>query len=410
MRSSVLRHRSSVLSVKSLVVLGSVLLVATVAIGVALAATSTKNFTASIVAGPGAQEYTFTLTNHQSSNQSLGSANVLVPDEVDLTTLSVAAPTVSGGKIWTSFVNGSVIELRAKDARNAIARGESVSIVITATTACTVQTTWSTFAKQSNTFLGTGNDFVLLGDQPSVTLSGTGVATLEIGTIDDPQEKDTEFSATVTATDACGNPGTGSVSIELLPGSNTGQLTGTSPLTLDSNGQATFDDLSIDKSGTDYRLKASWNGVTDESNEFDVVDEICRSGSPCFASDGLGTSVSAPSPPFGATLAITFSGLGSTSSCGTHDIVGSRITLDPVGYQAASEVTMTWPTAQPPGVGVPFYVICLDDGKPGSPKVLPVCAKQDPQATCELRRSRTGVGDFQAVVLLAPFDPGFDFG
>jgi hypothetical protein len=415
-RVPVTKGRTWFVPVRVLVVLGGAMLVAAAVVAVALASTATKQFRAEM-AQSGPTTFQLTLRN-VSVNNSFGSANVEIPAGFPDPTGFVQV-VAGGSKQWKTpdpQTDPRRIELRATNNQNALAPGETLVLTFTASPApCSADPfVFRTTVKQSNSFSGPpGNDFIDADSgtkiaEPSV-VAATGTPTLEFKPdVDSPQAKNEPFSVTVEAKDACGNPGTGTVAVALDAGANTGVLSGTTTATL-LGGEATFSTLAIDKSGTDYVLEASWNDVDEDSNEFDVVDEICGPGT-CTASDGLGTSVSTVVPA-GGSLAIRFSGAGGQLSCGSGPIIGSRITLDPVYPDGteAQEVVFVWANSLPPGVGVPNYTLCYEDDK-GNPAIeLPKCSSTVPP-TCELHRSRTGVADLRIRILLAPVDPQFDLG
>ena len=107
------------------------------------------------------------------STQYLGSANVTFP--AGFSSLSVQSVSPPAGKVWTAAISGNVVQLRNSGSNTsyALAPGQAVVVTVKATTpsGCASYPV-ATQAKQSNDFSGTpGNDFNLVGTQPSVTVS-----------------------------------------------------------------------------------------------------------------------------------------------------------------------------------------------------------------------------------------------
>jgi hypothetical protein len=148
------------------------------------------------------------------------------------------------------------------------------------------------------------------------------------------------------------------------------------------------------------------------TDTFDVVGSICVSD--CKVTDGLGLTGVDAKVPSGGKILITFESTPGSSACGgTLGRVGSSITIDP-RIRVPTQATFRWTKAAQEkagraNVGVTHFVLCWS--KPDDPSSqLRKC--DDPLAapTCELKRNRTGVGDLEIVVRLAPFDPQFDLG
>lgn len=376
-------------------------------IGAALATTSTKNAGAQFLpathAAGATETYTLHLANDASSNQTLGSANVTVPAG-----FTVVGSSLTNNRNWSATLNGSAIELRAETSKRALAPGQTLVVSFTATAPCTPSPQpipWQTFVKQSNNFLGSGNDFVV-NPQPTVTLAGGGTPTFEFAPVADPQAVGQSFEVTVTAKDGCGNTDASYTGTPTLGGLAAG-ATYTSLVFTSTSGGVASADVTPASPETDAQLTAVDGARQGTSNSFDVVGFLCTSAdvSPvCEATDAAGTtSVSTARPTGSAKLAISFS--GGSSTCGSS-VIGSSITLDPIGYASGTNVTFTWDKAIAPGTGVANFVLCWS--KPDqAPSELPKCGKH-PQTTCELKRSRTGVGDLEIVLFLDPSDPEFD--
>jgi hypothetical protein len=369
--------------------------------------------------------YDLTLTNSNTapniSTQTLGSANVTVPSGFSATTTSVTAP---GTKSWTAGVESGTVKFRAGTSGDALAPGESVTAHLSVTTSCSASSgaPWTSTAKQANNFSGPpGNDFVLVQPDPALTVTGGGggtPVTLEFVQQPSLAEAGSPISPAVSvrAVDECGQTATGatgSVSLTLSGGTAGATASGATASFASGTGVATFSSLTVDLAGTDYRLTASSPGLTSSapSTTFDVVDFLCTSDDPyCEAQDGGGTThVRSPAPPTGGTMSFTFTGAGGQFTCGDvqRAVIGSQTIVDPQYPQASQDpiqLTFTYDKSVAPGTGVANFVFCLskDDGQ--SYFIVKKCGKR-PQTPCELSRSRTGVGDLEIVVLIAPDDP-----
>jgi hypothetical protein len=139
----------------------------------AQAATSTKFYSVAVtptaVEVGLAVEYEVTLTNSSTSTQTLGSANVTVPSIYSGVT--VGAVTAPSGKVWTVQYVAPNLQFRANSLKDAIAPGQEVSALVTATASATGDYTWVTAARQSNNFSGPpGNSFIREGADPVVSV------------------------------------------------------------------------------------------------------------------------------------------------------------------------------------------------------------------------------------------------
>jgi len=389
--------------------------------GTAQAGPSTKFYGITIApttaAAGSTATYTLTLRNSTDSTQTLGSANVSVPSASGFTVTAVAPAAAEGGKTWSATLGSAAVRLRAASSGDALAPGESVSTELTVSTACNATTaTWESIAKQSNNFNGPpGNDFARQGADPvlTVTAGGGTLAALVFGQQPSRSEKDSAISPAVTVrgVDVCGNAATGAtgeVSIALGTNPSGATLAGTlsKPLV---GGVATFGDLTVDRSGLGYTLVASKEALSATSDPFDVVDLLCVSTDAICESedDGQTTHIMSPAPPAGGTMGFSFSALGGTFTCGgtARAVIGAQTTIDPQGYDAPIQLTFTWDKAVAPGTGVANFVFCLSKDEGASYFEPPACATKKPRPPCEVSRSRTGVGDLEIVILIAPDDP-----
>src|SRR5918996_1508881 len=120
--------------------------------------------------------YTLTLRNSTDSTQTLGSANVDIPSASGFTVTAVAPAVAPAGKTWLASLGSGAVQFRAASSGDALASGQSVSTQLTVSTACNATTaTWASSAKQSNGFNGPpGNDFLLQGSDPVLTVTAGG--------------------------------------------------------------------------------------------------------------------------------------------------------------------------------------------------------------------------------------------
>jgi hypothetical protein len=167
--------------------------------------------TDAVFAGDADARLTFVLTN-QSPNQELGSANVEVPDVLDVQqVIPVTADTVDG--------TTQLIELRDLG----LATGESVEVVLEVDVRrCTApaageQPEVQVFAKQSNTFKGTGNDFFPKPDVEVVEIVGT--CTLAFAA----QPRDAQRETAITSVDY--DPQGAPIAVEVRDAGDTGPAT-----------------------------------------------------------------------------------------------------------------------------------------------------------------------------------------
>ncbi|HWE82509.1 MAG TPA: hypothetical protein VG265_12740, partial [Gaiellaceae bacterium] len=190
------------------ILVGLLVVVAMTIGGLADAAPSTKqyetSFTPSLAAaGAAGVTYMLTLQNDPKSNQTLGSANFLVPSR--FSSVSVTQPVASGGQTgWSAAIDAGVLELRSATSKDGLAPGQALTMSVTLTappisTAC-FDYSWHSAVKQSNDFGGTGNDFALQGADAALTvaklvITGQPAAVVQAGST---------FSTSVSAEDGCG--------------------------------------------------------------------------------------------------------------------------------------------------------------------------------------------------------------
>ena len=408
---------------------------------VASAAPSTKFYTGTVTPGTatpgGTQTYTFAIADSSGSTQSLGSANINVP--ADFTSVTVGAVTPPPGKVWTATLVSGQIKLRnpGPGSTSRLDPGESVSVLVTATapTSCG-SFTWTTAAKQSNDFNGTGNDFVLSGTDPTISTIGCQVAdhvSFGQGPTDVQVASPITPAVTVLVQDASGNTVTSSTAaITLAIGTNPsgGVLSGTSncpagPGTVCQSavgGVATFADLSIDTAGTGYTLGASSPGLTGAtSGAFNVLVVLapCVAGG-CVGSTGASATstnttvlqnVSIPARLVDGTLELgsdpSSEAVAATFCGGQACLAGSFI------MQVVPPTNSTYLTDQPItvilaldksialGTGVPHFKVFSGSSLSGVGTVLAGCPKKGPiTVKCISEQHRDNAGDVVITILI----------
>lgn len=381
---------------------------------------------------------TLTLTNNNRSKQTIGSANFTAP--VGVTPSSPSINPVRTG--WgAGLLPGGIVTFRSTS--NALNSGESVSADVTVTIAGTcADASWLSQVKQSNDFSGTGNDFSVGVDTNLRPLGSLSIA--DIGTeVDDPDtpedenlfvpqiEVSVQEPLAIAAKDICGaayaNYGRSSTfgaSATLAPKdaspprlvnadissiawtSGTGAGAGT--------GTATLEPVDVE-TGDHLVVSDQFTTITDESNEFDVVEKICTSfEDTCHWDNGNNQiHVDAPSPPLGASLGIGFIG-DEGFSCNNDDAaIGSTlIYINPRDYEPgeAQSVTLTYDKTIPGTSGpTSAFSVCIskDNGLSWTGPI-PECASDPPSTSdptpCVQDRGRSNGNLF--IVLF--FDPTVD--
>jgi hypothetical protein len=339
----------------------------------ALAATSTKFYTPSFTSpiptssSPGATvSYTFKILNNTTSTQQFGSANITAPPGFAIGSVDTPLTFNSDGslstKTWTSAKSGSIIMLRnpGPGPSNRLNPGQWVTVRFDATASCvTASYPWDTRVKQSNDFSGTGNDFTQVGNDPSSTVSaGGGGVQLPSSIQFSAQPSDTQVNdlitpaVQVTVTDACNAPVSG-IAVTMSLGTNPGEagtLSSVSNMLTQTtdNGVATFGDLSINKSSSGYKLKATAGSLTATSAAFDVTSfSVDCNGGPCHTDTPVtsGTSSVSVNADGGiGTLSVTFESVPlGCPDFGTNQAVGGTVTIDPPqGSPPPDSITVTF--------------------------------------------------------------------
>jgi len=113
------------------------------------------------------KSYTITIINDLTSSKKLGSASIIIP--AGFTIISPLTVTTSPVRSWSGTIVSGVIKLDSTGG-NELRTGESVSVTFSATAPATTGTyTWTTKGYESHS--QTGSLFVIVGSQPTVTVS-----------------------------------------------------------------------------------------------------------------------------------------------------------------------------------------------------------------------------------------------
>jgi len=406
---------------------------------VASAAPNKKTFTTSagaIVAGhtySPASPVVVTITNTSSSTE-LGSANVTIPT-------GVSASSVSSS-VGSASLAGTIIELRDLG----LTPGQSVTASVAAEVECGsvhAPYTWSTAAKQSNDFNGTGND--LTGASPSSTFIGS------CGLVFTKQPRHAEKSP-VVITNAIYNPAGDPVTVTVLDGVGVQTVTwwsGEVDLQIEDDPSAGVAALSgvitgspvggvvtfapsIDLSATGYSLEATatptartpsvgTSSAGFESDNFNIVDDatICEASVGCSAEAGVGQKTSAKvdaSATGGAAGDLVILSINDPTvsvNCGgyneTSDVVVFDVT-DATGAGGSNRTKIATLTLLAEFVtkSASKYQVCYDNGVE-NPFLLPTCANKDPQPPCLISKSLDKDKNLVIVIFAPAGDPAVKF-
>lgn len=411
--------------------------------GTAPAAPQNKVYDATVrVANAAGTKLTLTLINDSKSKQTIGSANFVPPEGV-VPSAPVVNPAHTG---WTAAVlSDNTVAFRSTS--NALSPGESVSVdvdVAISKSTCT-NATVTTFVKQSNDFSGAGNDFAI-----NASLSNLRpVGSFDLGPIEtvltepDPDLHvpqilvSTATGFSVTAYDVCGDPyvdyGSGlgndaslapkpdiparlqgatisAINWSHVTAVGTASLT---PVVVETGDKLVVSDPIKDVTGTTVTT------ISDESNEFDVVEKLCTSlDTECTWEFGNGKiRANAPPPPAPTGGDVPSIGLGFSSSLnfecpgGTtaSPVGGALVNINPRDYPTNDPITVTLvykksETGSGPASG---FVVCIskDNGETwGSPLAECPNSPQASDAPCVTRKRVTG-GDLSVAYFIRPTDP-----
>lgn len=388
-------------------------LAALVAVVAAQGAPQQKKYSATVhVVGGAATSTSATLKlilTNKTRSQTLGSANFVPPTGVTLGSV-VSAPDVTG---WTAAIAGGVVELRSTS--GALQNGQSVSadVSVTISQAACGSADWTTFAKQSNDFSGSGNDFQFDPEGSDLTPLGSFVVA-PIQTTKDGQTipailTEVGHTSTTTALDLCENPKTnysGAVRTQTLLTDAT--FSPNSGLSW-SNGIGTVV-ITPEWTETDNRLTVTdqATGVTGSSNFFDTTDKLCTPSETTCEWEDEGKKILAQSspPPSGANLGIGFNSLLPFDCGGTEDpVAGTVVNINPRGYTTPYSVSLIYQKSATGNGPASSFDVCLskNNGETwGAP--LPECGST-PVAPCLLDRKKVSGGHLLIVLFLSPSDP-----
>lgn len=382
------------------VMVATALSVAFVAVPSATAQPSTKYYTvSSVVLAPSlpvtvdvATTVQVTLQNSTASSQSFGSAELTVENvPAGEVTVSPDAPLPG----WSATViagSDPAVVLLADPSGTAVAPGSSLPVTVTFTPQATGTLTIKTAVKQSNNFLGKGNDFINQSADPTFTVSPLGLSfTVPQGSEPPPDvQVSTPFCPSVQLVDDQNQPvAAANVTVSIVPGTpDPGlffagrQVSSTSPATALTNsaGTATFGSsacasgLTATNLGPSFFLTATLAAVSVNSSPFAVVQVAISCTGSCQASlasnsnkTTAGINASAPNNE-SFLLAASF-GQGMTLVC---DGAVSTFTADPLvvstgAVPASGTVTMTFPKAivnSVPDNGAPHMPVCTGAAVP----------------------------------------------
>jgi hypothetical protein len=411
---------------------GVVLALAAVAIGVisaAQAGTSTKYYVASFApafAEPGVKHtYTLTITNcgpasagcaNLVSSQTLGSANVTIPAGY------TAALAPGAGAVWS--IDSGIVTFRAGKTPS-LAPGASISVKLDVTpnqvggSYCYAGGdgyAWPSRVKQSNNFSGTGNDFIRLGNDPTLTVASLVYTTQPTNSEIDPAKINDPTGVVVTVEDGCGKPQAGasgslSVGMGKNPNASGGTLLGTTTVPL-SSGAATFTTLSIDKPGSGYTLEASPETgnaslgylSTVESTPFNVMTVCSTTNTPGCHTSNAATQVDAAIPPAGSTIGLSLGSPSEVAQCAGKTSLGSIASIVP-DYKNPGivVVTLTYGSGLATTPGVSSYIACVF--KNGAWMALSSCTGQN-GPPCVDSKQHSNNGPLVIVLKLPSDDPG----
>lgn len=413
---------------------------AIVAVATAQAAPSKKNYTVRVAvtkpaSGPvNPQNFTVTIANDASSNNTLGSVNVTPPGAFTL-----GSVTTQPG--WTAVVDSSgVIELRSTTAADAITPGHSMTMSVHVatptlpTTGCNAS--WSSTAKQSNDYNGTNNWFTLLGTPasdltplgsfvfaPVQSLVGPNNAQVPVPQIRTvPPGSATPVS--VKALDTCGNPDADYTGATLNKEQGFGLVNATfSALTWSTKndgsrvGSAMLTPVDVEV-GDQFTVNDPVTGISAKSVStgnrqlFDVVETICTAGQTCIWTDKnnpIKATSTVPTDNSGQALGLGYQPYSTNSvQCGTGTFtpVGDIVRIDPYNYADGSTlvVVITYDKSLVGSGPASTLNVCKTTDNGTTWLTLNACSNT-PVAPC-VDVAKVNGGNFQATLYLKPLDPG----
>jgi hypothetical protein len=348
----------------------------------------------SIVAGS-PTAVTVTLANRATSNQPFGSA------ELTIGSLPAGAVSIGTNTLgWAASLAGSnpAIVLLESGAHPAVAPGKTLSLTLTLTPPTTASILIATVVKQSNDFSGSGNNFNLQGQDPTITVTPAAV-TLAFqqqppSLIQQSVPAKSNFTymcPSVSVVTSGGQPVSGvPVTINYSPGSaDPGLYFGTNQVTASgvtatsgSNGLATFGDtacstgLAATNLGSGYTLTASSPAATGPvtSSPFSVVQFTCPPTCQITVtspSTGTKGSITSTPPSSGRYQLLGSFGQGALSCDSSVTTTAGDPLVAQTSAAASGIVTMTFPKAVVNSIsnnGTPLMPVCAGAGQsfPGS--------------------------------------------
>jgi hypothetical protein len=346
---------------------------------------------------------TLTITNTNSSTQSLGSMNLdgpldaggkpIFPINLD----PAKGPAYGSGS--GTFGTNTPGELQLQNLN--LAPGSQLSVSFSVTTPCAGSGTWKAPAKQSNRFFGTGNDFTLLSS--SGLTSSIGSSSCKLVWLYPPNHANkgvvpitnTAYTPTVggdvhyVTVQAVGGDGvtpidvnTGTASLSktggtFACGASCGSFGGLTSTTF-QHGVATFPNLTSAYTGSGFTLQASATGFQSTPNNdppfnISIDGKPCDPGTSCSLSNELLGGKSDSRMDVSASSGLTFLGVSPYAydpvfaPCGTNFVhVAGTIGFDEVHGGA------------PTGLTVTYYVnqknISATLGKNVGAQYIPICA------------------------------------
>jgi hypothetical protein len=348
---------------------------------------------------------TLTITNANSSTQSLGSANIDGPLDgsgnpifpISLDPTKGPVPTFVSGS--GTFGTNSSGELQLRNLN--LAPGSQLSVSFSVTTPCAGSGTWKAPAKQSNNFSGTGNDFSLVSSGDLTSSVGSSNCKLVWLYPPNNANKDAVITntaytpppvggnvhyVTIEAVGADGvtpidvNSGTASLSKTggtFDCGSSCGSFTGLTSTTF-QHGVATFPNLKSAYTGSGFTLQASATGFQ-STPDSDPPFSISIDGKPCDPS----TSCSLSNELLGGT---TDSRLDISANSGLTFLGVNPYVYDPTFHPCGANFVHVSGTigfeefhgGVPVGMTVTYYVnqknINATYGKNVGAQYIPICA------------------------------------
>jgi len=230
-------------------------------------------------------------------------------------------------------------------------------------------------------------------------------------------EATTPFNISATAFDPYGNvktnyDGTGAILSGTLEGSPTyGALSWLDGV---GTGSVTATVHSVDREVT-----VTDGLITETSNKFDVVAELCTDATKCEGSTTNGSKKVELLTPLGTGTASigffvpqtnTFNCLLRNGTTTTITVAGAVALVDPPpGYTVNNPLTLTMTLSKQaaPGTGVVNFIICLSKDRGQTYNQVVDCGKKFKKSDipCITRRSRTGVGELVITMLITSEDP-----